>query len=185
MANDLVRRTWPWMTLAVITVAAFMYWLHLETSQLPDGLAAAGVTDEAGVTTVPDSVFAQAPERFRDRILLRSVVVNEVLGRASFSLDLPDREGYPAVLERRLVEEDTRVVSGDQVHLAGEVYALNDSIIGVWSQRGIFNNENRGKLAGSTTFLLVDSLDYAFPDEAEEEPAGEEASEEASEAAEG
>jgi hypothetical protein len=153
------------MTVATVLVVVFMYWLYVESSQIESTTVAADTT-EAGLPTVSDSVFAQAPERFSGRrILLTAVPVAEPLGRASFTLELPARTGYPAILERSLIEQEIRVVGGDNVDIAGSVYALNDSIINVWGQRGVFSRENREKLGGQETFFLVDSLDFVFPGE--------------------
>ncbi len=57
------------------------------------------------------------------------------------------------------------VVAGDNVMVAGQVYALTDSILDIWAQRGIYQSEHREKLEGDSTFLMVDSLDLVFPEE--------------------
>lgn len=163
MALDkLATRTWPWMTGAVILIAGFMYWLYAQSSQIETTTVMADTS--AAVPQVADSIFGAAPERYSGRrILLSAVPVAEPLGRASFTLAIPNRSGYPAILERTLIEQDMRVVAGDNLDIAGSVYALNDSIINVWAQRGVFDRENREKLAGQETFFLVDSLDFVVP----------------------
>ena len=57
------------------------------------------------------------------------------------------------------------IVSGDNLAIAGQVYALNDSLINVYLQRGFFDAEGRARLEGHSTFFLVDSLDFVFPEE--------------------
>ena len=91
--------------------------------------------------------------------------ISEVLGRATLALELPGRSGYPAVLDRPVLEAEVRVIAGDNISIAGWVFALNDSILDVWAQRALFLNENREKLSGYTTFFLVDSLDFVILEE--------------------
>lgn len=173
MADNLMTRTWPWMTGAVILIAGFMYWLYAETSKIETTTPLAADTAGAELPQVADTVFAVSPERYSGRrILLSDVRVTEPLGRASFALDMAGLENYPAILERPLIEQEIRVVADDRLDIAGSVYALNDSIIGVWAQRGVFNRENRDKLSGYTTFFLVDSLDFVIPGEEEGSQAG-------------
>ncbi len=55
------------------------------------------------------------------------------------------------------------MVPGDQLAIAGQVFALNDSLIDVYRQRGFFDPDKRDRLEGHSTFFLVDSLDFVFP----------------------
>ncbi len=106
------------------------------------------------------------PEAFsRQRILLSSVTVAERLGRATVTVDLPGKSGYPLILDRPVLESDIPVEPGFTLTIAGSVYALSDSLLDVYVQRGLFDAENRGKLAGYETFFLVDSLDYQVDEE--------------------
>lgn len=165
LLEKLATRTWPWMTGAVILVAAFMYWLYAASSSIESRTAAAD-TASAALPAVADTSFAANPERFsRRRVLLSGVVVEEMLGRAALTLDLPGRAGYPVILDRPVVEQEIRVVVGDNLALAGWVFALNDSLVDVYAQRGLFEPENREKLEGQTTFFLADSLDFVIPEE--------------------
>lgn len=161
MANVL-SRTGTWMTAAVIAVALFMYWLYAESSSIERGTFVADTA--AAVDVVSDSAFASNPQQFsRRRIVVRDVKVSEVLGRAALTVDLPGRPGYPVILERTVVDQQLELVTGDNLALGGWVYALNDSILTVWVQRGLFEPEGREKMAGDSTFLLVDSLDFVIP----------------------
>lgn len=160
--GKLTTQTWPWMTGAVILIALFMYWLYAQTSKMQPGMIAADTL--SALPQVADTVFARAPERFSGRrILLTDMTVGDTLGRAAFTLALPGSTEYPAIMERSLIEQDVRVVPGDNLNIAGSVYALNDSIISVWAQRGVFDLQNRGRLEGDSTFFLVDSLDFVIP----------------------
>lgn len=166
LLEKLAGRTWLWMVGAVVLVAGFMYWLYVASSSTgsaalaPDSLA-------AGLPRVAEAEFASAPEQFsRRRVLLVTVKIGEQLGRATFSLDLPNRPGYPVILDRPVLEQDLRVVPGDAIAIAGSVYVLNDSILDVWAQRGLFKPEHRDKLEGHATFFLVDSMELVIPEEA-------------------
>lgn len=164
LLERLSKRTWPWTVGAVILVAGFMYWLYAASST-PGSSVVASDTLAGGLPRVSDAVFASAPEQYsRRRVLLSSVKVAERLGRATLALDLPTRPGYPAILDRPVLEQDVGVVPGDNLAIAGSVYVLNDSILTVWAQRGLFDVENREKLEGQTTFFLVDSLELVFPE---------------------
>lgn len=165
MAGKLTAYTWPWMTGAAILVAGFMYWLYLESSAIEPATIAAD-TVEQGLPKIPDTAFVRDPSQFsRQRVLLSPVRIADNLGRAVLTVDLPGVSGYPLILDRSVTEEGLSLVAGDNVSVAGQVYALNDSLIDVYLQRGLFNPENRPKLEGHATFFLVDSLDFVFPGE--------------------
>lgn len=161
--DKITTRTWPLMTVAVLLIAGFMYWLYWESSQIE--VTTVG-PDTVDLPRVSPEVFATDPGRFaRRRIMVRPVRVVTKLGRASIALDLPGLPGYPAILDRPVLESDVDVIGGDNLAVAGWVFALNDSILDVWSQRGLYDPENRENLRGYETFFLVDSLDFVVPGE--------------------
>lgn len=158
--DKIATRTWPLMTLAVLLIGGFMYWLYWESSRIE--VATIG-PDTVELPRVSPEEFASDPQRFaRRRVLLRPVKVVTTLGRASLALELPGRPGYPAILDRPVLESDVQVIGGDNLAIAGWVFALNDSILGVWAQRGLYDPENRESLEGHNTFFLVDSLDFVI-----------------------
>jgi len=167
MANvlgKLTSRAWPWAIAATVLVAGFMYWLYAESSAIEFATVAADTVET--VPHVADTAFVASPDRFSGRrILLEPVTVSEQLGRAAMTIDLPGLAAYPVILEGSVLESEIRIVGGDNLAIAGWVYALNDSILDVWVQRGLFEPEHREKLEGKTTFFLVDSLDFVFPGE--------------------
>lgn len=161
--GKLTTSTGPWMAVAVILVAGFMYWLYAASSTIGSGTAPADTVAE-GIPHVADTAFVKDPTEFsRERVVLSPVMVAEQLGRAALTVDLPGLAGYPLILERTVVEQGITFVSGDNLAVAGQVYALNDSLLNVYVQRGLFEVENRAKLEGHETFFLVDSLDFVFP----------------------
>lgn len=163
MANKLTTRTWPWMTAATVLVAGFMYWLYAESSTLQTQTATA--PDSAiAVPRVADTTFVKDPTRFsRQRVLVSPVTVAEQIGRAALTVNVSSVTGYPLILDRLVVESGVSVVPGDQLAIAGQVFALNDSLIDVYRQRGFFDPDKRDRLEGHSTFFLVDSLDFVFP----------------------
>lgn len=166
--DKLATRTWPLMTVAVVLIAGFMYWLYWESSRIEVGTIGPDTID---LPRVSPEVFSADPQRYaRKRVLVRPVQVVTRLGRAALALDLPDRPGYPAILDRPVLESEVQVVAGDNLALAGWVFALNDSILGVWSQRGLYDPENQESLRGHETFFLVDSLDFVLPEESGGQP---------------
>jgi hypothetical protein len=96
--------------------------------------------------------------------MLRPIKIQERLGRAALTVNLGSLQGYPIILDRPVLEGDVSVVEGDNVAVAGQVYALNDSILDVWGQRGFYEAGNREKLEEFNTFFLVDSLGLVFPE---------------------
>ncbi|UCC72437.1 MAG: hypothetical protein JSV86_19050 [Gemmatimonadota bacterium] len=167
MANALGKlktATGPWLAAALIVVAAFMYWLYAASSSVEWGVVAADSLPE--LPRIADTTFVRNPEAFSgERILLSPVTVAERLGRATLTVDLPESPGYPLILDRPVVESEMTVAVGDSLSIAGSVYALTDSLLDVYVQRGFFEPENRERLAGQSTFFLVDSLDYYVADE--------------------
>jgi hypothetical protein len=162
--RNLTSLTWPWAVGATVLVGGFMYWLRAESSALQPGLVVADTVEE--LLVVPDTDFAMDPTQYsRSRILLTPVSVRELIGRAAVTVDMAGLESYPLILERTVTESDVAIVAGDNLAVAGQVYALNDSLLDVYVQRGFFEPENRSKLQGHTTFFLVDSLDFVFPDQ--------------------
>ena len=165
LLEKLASRTWPWMVGAFVLVAGFMFWLYVASS----GTRSDAVGPDSPAVSLPQVAadsFAIAPERFsRRRVLLPTVKIAQQLGRATFSLDLPNRPGYPVILDRPVLEKGLQVVPGDNISIAGSVYALNDSILDVYAQRGFFEVGQREKLEAHTTFFLVDSMELVIPDD--------------------
>jgi hypothetical protein len=163
MANVLGKwktSTGPWLAAAVIVVVAFMYWLYSATSSIGPGLSAADSLG-AQLPRIADTTFVINPELYSGRrVLLGPVTVSDSLGRAVLATDLPGMAGYPLILDRPVLESAIPVGVGDDVLVAGSVYALTDSLLDVYMQRGFFDAANRERLVGKTTFFLVDSLDY-------------------------
>lgn len=167
MANALGKlktATGPWLAAAVIVVAAFMYWLYTSSSRTDWGVAAPETLAE--LPRVSDSAFVSNPEQFSgERFLLAPVTVAERLGYATVTIDLPGLTGYPLIFDRPVLEAEVTVEPGDNLVIAGSVYALTDSLLDIYVQRRFFEPENRARLASHTTFFLVDSLDYYVGDE--------------------
>ncbi len=169
MANPLMSQTWPWMTVATLLVAGFMYWLYAESSAVQP--AGVGPDTVVALPRVADTAFVRDPTAFsRRRILVSPAVVEEQIGRASLTVRIAGASGYPLVLDRPVVESGTSVVPGDNLSVAGQVFALNDSLINVYLQRGFFDPDKRDRLEGRPTFFLVDSLDFVFPGAVSREP---------------
>lgn len=167
--RKLMSVTWPWAVAATVLVAGFMYWLYAESTTIESELVVADTAE--AVPHISDADFVADPTQYsRGRILLSPVTVRERIGRAALTVDMAGVEGYPLILERPVMESGITVVPGDNLSVAGQVYALNDSLLDVYSQRGFFDPENRGKLEGHATFFLVDSLELVFPEPEETAP---------------
>jgi hypothetical protein len=157
--GKLKTATGPWLVAAIIVVGGFMYWLYASAGRIDTGVVVADTVIE--LPRVADTTFVANPEQFSgDRILLAPVTIADTLGTATVTIDLPGLAGYPLILERSVLEAEITVVPGDAVAIAGSVYALTDSLLDVYVQRGFFRRESRALLEGQTTFFLVDSLDY-------------------------
>jgi hypothetical protein len=169
MANVLVKYTWPWAVVATALVAGFMYWLYAETANLDTAMVVAD-TVSGGPALVDDTAFVQDPTQYsRQRIMLAPVQVSDWIGRAALAVSVANLENYPLILEPAMlekVETEMTLTRGDNLLVAGQVYALNDSILDVYVQRGFFEVESRELVEVHTTFFLVDSLDFVFPEDA-------------------
>ncbi|UCC82267.1 MAG: hypothetical protein JSW46_14935 [Gemmatimonadota bacterium] len=157
--GKLKTATGPWLAAAIIVVGGFMYWLYASSHRVDTGLVVADTVIE--LPRVADTAFVANPEQFSgERILLAPVTVADTLGVATLTVVLPDLAGYPMILERSVIESEITVAPGDALAVAGSVYALTDSLLDVYVQRGFFRPESRASLEGYTTFFLVDSLDH-------------------------
>ena len=169
MANVLVKYTWPWAVVATGLIVGFMYWLYAETANLDTAVIAAETVSE-GPPLVADTTFVKDPAVFsRQRIRLAPVGVIDWIGRAALVVNVAEFENYPIVLEPAMlekVETEMTLTGGDNLLVVGQVYALNDSILDVYVQRGFFEPESRSLIEVHTTFFLVDSLDFVFPEDA-------------------
>jgi hypothetical protein len=163
--EKLMARTWPWAVGATLMVFGFMIWLYAESSSLGTGDVVADTTVSA-VPMIADTAFIANPQAYYGRrILITPVKVEELLGRAAVLVTVADTMGYPLILDRPVFESEMTIIGGDNLSIAGWVYALNDSLLNVYAQRGLFEPEQREKLEGKSTFFLVDSLDFVFPEE--------------------
>lgn len=162
MANALGKlktATGPWLVASIIVVAGFMYWLYAASARVDSGIVVADTVVELSV--VADTAFVSNPEQFsRQRIMLAPVTVAERYGRAVLTVDLPGLAGYPLILDRPVLEAEITVEPGFDIVIAGSVYALTDSLLDIYVQRGFFEPEYRERLESHVTFFLVDSLDY-------------------------
>jgi hypothetical protein len=162
MANALGKlktATGPWVAAAVIVVAGFMYWLYAQSTGADSGLVVADTVP--ALLAVSDTAFVSNPEEYsRQRIMLAPIKVAERYGRAVVTVNLPGSMGYPLILDRPVLDSGITVEPGDDLVVAGSVYALTDSLLDSYVQRGFFDSEYRRRLEGHSTFLLVDSLDY-------------------------
>lgn len=162
--GKLTSITWPWAVVATVLVAGFMYWLYAQTSSIAPAAVVADTVET--LPEIGDLDFATNPQQYSGRrVLVSPVNATEQLGSAAWLVQVGGLEAYPIVLDRPVLEGDLTFYRGDNLAVAGWVYALNDSILDVWSQRGLFEMENRSKLEGHATFFLVDSLDFVFPEE--------------------
>lgn len=154
---------WVWPGLAFLSIVALMGYLYWATREVEVPMMEGG-SATGGTPRATPAEFAAAPGRWSGRLVrLDSVLVAGRLGRAAFTVELPGRPRYPVVMERWLIEQGVQVTMQDRVTLVGSVYALNDSVLNVWTQRGIVDPARRADVAQDSTFFLADSLEILIP----------------------
>ena len=155
---------WVWPAVAFVSMAGFFAYLYYKSWESRVEVVEGEASAAGRRVTADVAAFTQAPARYSGRVVrLDSVVVVERFGRATFGIRLPGRPRYPVALERHLVEEGVQVTRDDRVNLVGSVYALNDSIVRVWAQRGFLDPARQGEFASDSTFFLADSVEILVP----------------------
>jgi hypothetical protein len=148
---------------AIAAIAAFMYWLNLQSQ----GIAAARIAaEEAEVEAARD---LNAGDLLNDprgavgrRVVIEGIRVASGLGEGALLLALTDSLAYPVLLEpdpiQRLRMANVTIYGGDSVFVSGAVYTFNDSIGATWVTAGAVREDMAGMIPTSPTFLLADSV---------------------------
>lgn len=146
--------------LAVIAVAGLLWWLNrasadLEQQAAPvlaDSTEAAPVDlDAAGLATSPGESVGRTG-------WLRSVDVDQRLGRGALAVALDSTHMYPVLLSSDIISRGSEVYANDRVSVFGRVFTLNDSIRSEWVTQGAVDQANAEAIPRTSSFLLADSL---------------------------
>lgn len=150
------------MVVAVVAVVGFMYWLDRKTKAYEAEVApvleddvAAEIVDLNGAALAADPASAVGETGW-----LRSVTVDQRLGRGAFSVRLDGESTYPVLLSSDLIQLDTQVYGEDVVTLFGHVFTLNDSIASEWVNQDAVDQEYASAIPASPSFIMADSVSF-------------------------
>ena len=150
------------MVVAVVAVVGFMFWLNKKTSSYEPEVAP--VLEEAAAAEVVDlnaAALASDPAAaVGETGWLRSVTVDQKLGRGVFSVMLDEASVYPVLLSTDLIQLDTQVYGQDVVTLYGHVFTLNDSIRSEWVSQAAVDQGNASAIPASPSFIMADSVSF-------------------------
>ena len=150
------------MVIAVIAVVGFMYWLNrksnayeAEVAPVLEDEVAAEVVDLNSAALASDPAAAVGQTGW-----LRSVTVNQRLGRGAFSVTLDGESTYPVLLSSDLIQLDTQVYGQDVVSLYGHVFTFNDSIASEWVTQTAVDQDNASAIPATPSFIMADSVSF-------------------------
>lgn len=148
---------------ALVLTAGFLFWLHQRSTSLDQRVQpvmedTTEMEGEGEPGLALDELAADPEAAIGQRAALDEAEVATSLGRGAFVLQLGEDGGYPVLLSRDLIRRDVQLYGGDVVSVWGRVYTLNDSIRGAWVEAGAVNQDRRGAIPASASFLLADSL---------------------------
>jgi hypothetical protein len=149
------------MVVAVIAVVGFMYWLNRKSDSYEQEVAPVMEEDVAAeVVDINSASLAADPARaVGETGWLRSVTVDQRLGRGAFSVRLGDMT-YPVLLSSDLIQLDTQVYGEDVVSLYGHVFTFNDSISSEWVSQEAVDQDNASAIPASPSFMMADSVSF-------------------------
>lgn len=150
--------TWLWMVLALVSVGGFLTWLGV-TSE-PTSVSVVEDTTEAGmdadgVPLVPkDSLAANKGGYVGQEIRVRNVAATGNLGPGVFWGELGTQANQVPILVRldSAAQEGFQAQMGGLYTLTGMIFAMSDSLAGVWL--------DAGELAGEGERMQASFADY-------------------------
>jgi hypothetical protein len=149
------------MVVAVVAVVGFMFWLDRKSNSFDAGVEPVLEEAAAEVVDLDTSMLASDPGSLVGQTgWLRTVAVDQALGRGVFSVALDSVNIYPILLSSDLIQMDTRVYGGDVVTLYGHIFTLNDSIRSEWVNQEAVDQLNASSIPQVPSFMIADSLSF-------------------------
>ena len=148
---------------ALAAIAAFMYWLNLQSQDIEaERVAAEEAAVEAARDLTAGDLIADPRAALGRRVVIEGIRVASGLGEGAVALALTDDMAYPVLFEpdpiQRLRAANITIYGGDSLFVSGEVYTFTDSIGATWVTAGAVREDMAGSIPSSPSFLLADSV---------------------------
>lgn len=152
----------PLMILAFATIAGFLYWLNGQASRemaerqaYADSVAAAEEEERNRPPIVDPERIQMDASGFEDRaIRLESLPVASSLGTQGYWLEMPNGNPFLVSIGNEAEVEGT-VEPGVSVDVTGTVFAMNDSVLTVWTESESIGEGDRLAAEFATHFIEV------------------------------
>lgn len=136
-----VRLATPLMILCFLAMGGFLYWLSTYAPPEQDALAAGEAGEVLNEVSFED--FAAGTQGYMGQeITLRDVGVTAMIGTRFFWTNITADDLYLLTISDAALADSVDVSGLRRVDVTGSVMALTDSVIGAWSDAGMFAHEN-------------------------------------------
>jgi hypothetical protein len=162
------QSTWLWMLLAVLTVAALLVWLSIQSERVT-GLAVVQDTEGAPATTAPAggvaagetvelAALGAAPDTYvGEQVEVARVPVASALGPRAFWGDIPGANPFLVVLGP-VIQNVPQLASGQTMRVSGTVAPVTEELVDQWVNEGVVNAGARDEAGFATHYLQASSV---------------------------
>ncbi len=152
--------TWILAVVAVIAVAALIWWLavNAQPTQIEvaeeTGADSAAAAQDAGVPVLTLSDFAANTDSLQGHtIRMNGLQVASTLGTQAFWIQLPNSVPFLVKLDSAAVAKGAPLGSGARVSLTGTVHAMSDSVLSAWQQSGAIQGSQKDEASFASAFI--------------------------------
>lgn len=159
------RYTWAWGALALLLVAALIWWLAANTQTTDvqiaegDGEAEEELLDATPVTI--EEIAEEGPSLYGTRIIVPTATVTSRTGSEAFWVGGP--EGQDLFLLVRMdstsVAGGFTVESGDILGITGRFGQMSDSVADAWLEEGTISPAQRDEALFADRYLDAESIE--------------------------
>lgn len=164
MADNASRRgavslSVPLMIAAFVAIGGFLYWLNLQAAEyeaaqlIEEEIPEEVVTIEGAVMVAAEDIQLDAGPFEGQIITLTALPVASPLGTQGFWLEMPNRNPFLVAFNDDLIAQGSTARQGQTVAVTGVVFAVNDSILNVWSAAGTISEGDRLAAEFATHFI--------------------------------
>lgn len=156
----------PLMLVTFVLMGGFLYWLYLNAVPTPDAevVEAADETVEAQLqaTEADLTTLEESPQGYEGMVIrVTDIPASSPVGSEAFFIELP-RTPFLVKLGDELLAAGTAVPSGP-VTVAGELKAMNDSIVAAWTAAGAITEGDAPIVGFATHFIEALELQVLAP----------------------
>lgn len=157
--------TWAWGALALVLVAALIWWLAANTQTTDVQIAEGeGEAEQELLDAVPvtiEEIAEEGPSLYGTRIILPTATVTSRTGNEAFWVAGP--EGQDLFLLVRMdsasVAEGFAVQSGDILGFTGYFDQMSDSVVDAWVEEGTLSPPQRSEALFADRYLDAESIE--------------------------